>query len=85
LYLRKSLDYEVAQTHNLTIVVTDEGLLPQRQATSSILVTVQDVNDNTPVSIVYKIRQITSVELIETWAFRLIMLNLTVLVSEKNW
>ncbi|XP_062584764.1 protocadherin Fat 3-like [Saccostrea cucullata] len=48
LYLRKSLDYEVTQSHNLTIVVTDQGLLPQQQATSNILVTVQDINDNTP-------------------------------------
>lgn len=53
LYLRKSLDYEVTQTHDITIVVTDQGLLPQQQATSNILVTVQDVNDNMPVRIIY--------------------------------
>lgn len=50
LYLRKSLDYEVTQVHNLTVVVTDQGLLPQKQATSTVMVTVEDVNDNQPVS-----------------------------------
>lgn len=50
LYLRKSLDYEVTQVHNLTVVVTDQGLLPQKQATSTVMVTVEDVNDNLPVS-----------------------------------
>ena len=46
----RSLDYEVTQGHSLTVVVTDQGLLPQRQATSTVTVTVEDVNDNTPVS-----------------------------------
>lgn len=50
LYLRKSLDYEVTRVHNLTVVVTDQGLLPQKQATSTVMVTVEDVNDNPPVS-----------------------------------
>lgn len=39
------LDFELAQFYNLTVIVTDEGLL---KTTCAIMVEVQDLNDNIP-------------------------------------
>ena len=42
-----SLDYESFQMHNITITVSDRGIIP-RQSTSYIIVNVLDYNDNPP-------------------------------------
>ncbi|OWF39317.1 protocadherin Fat 4-like [Mizuhopecten yessoensis] len=48
IYLLKTLDYESARSYPLTIKVTDSGS-PVLSATSTVIVYVNDVNDNTPV------------------------------------
>jgi hypothetical protein len=46
--LETPLDYELATTHSLSIVATDDGI-PQRFATATLFIDVVDVNDNAPV------------------------------------
>lgn len=48
LTLKRHLDYEIAQRHSLIITATDTGI-PPLSANLTILVEVQDVNDNPPV------------------------------------
>lgn len=48
LVLSRHLDYETAQRHSLIVTATDGGL-PPLSADLTILVDVQDVNDNPPV------------------------------------
>lgn len=48
LTLRKHLDYEMTQRHSLVVTATDTGT-PPLSANLTILVEVQDVNDNPPV------------------------------------
>lgn len=48
LTLARHLDYETAQRHSLVIIATDTGE-PQLSANLTVLVEVQDVNDNRPV------------------------------------
>lgn len=48
LSLQRKLDYESAQRHSLLVVAIDKGS-PQLQANLTILVEVQDCNDNLPV------------------------------------
>jgi protocadherin-16/23 len=48
LTLARHLDYETAQRHSLIIIATDTGE-PQLSANLTVLVEVQDVNDNRPV------------------------------------
>lgn len=48
LTLTRHLDYETAQRHSLTITATDMGI-PPLSANLTVLVEVQDVNDNPPV------------------------------------
>lgn len=48
LSLIRKLDYETAQRHSLLIVGSDKGV-PQLQANLTVLVEVQDCNDNLPV------------------------------------
>lgn len=48
LTLSRHLDYETAQRHSLIVTATDSGE-PKLSANLTILVEVQDVNDNAPV------------------------------------
>ncbi|XP_078509585.1 protocadherin alpha-7-like isoform X4 [Lissotriton helveticus] len=48
LVLKKQLDREQRAEHHVTITAVDGGN-PKRSGTSEIIITVQDVNDNTPV------------------------------------
>lgn len=48
LTLTRHLDYETAQRHSLVITATDTGI-PPLSANLTVLVEVQDVNDNPPV------------------------------------
>lgn len=48
LTLTRHLDYEVGQRHSLVIVATDSGT-PSLSSNMSLIVEVQDVNDNPPV------------------------------------
>lgn len=48
LTLRRRLDYESAQRHTIVITATDSGV-PPLSANLTIIVEVQDVNDNPPV------------------------------------
>lgn len=48
LTLKRHLDYEISQRHSLIITATDIGI-PPLSANLTILVEVQDVNDNPPV------------------------------------
>lgn len=48
LTLNRQLDYETAQRHNLIITASDTGV-PPLSANLTVLVEVQDVNDNVPV------------------------------------
>lgn len=48
LTLTRHLDYETAQRHSLVITATDTGV-PPLSANLTVLVEVQDVNDNLPV------------------------------------
>lgn len=48
LTLKRHLDYETAQRHTLVVTATDTGI-PALSANLTILVEVQDVNDNPPV------------------------------------
>ncbi|CAH1987791.1 unnamed protein product [Acanthoscelides obtectus] len=48
LTLSRKLDYETAQRHNLVITATDAGT-PALSANLTVLVEVQDINDNAPV------------------------------------
>jgi protocadherin-16/23 len=48
LTLARHLDYETAQRHSLIIIATDTGE-PQLSANLTVLVEVQDMNDNRPV------------------------------------
>ena len=43
----KTLDYEAQQTYNLVIEALDGGF-PALQATTSLMVSVTDMNDNAP-------------------------------------
>lgn len=47
LTLKKHLDYEVTQRHTLIVTATDTGI-PPLSANLTILVEVQDINDNPP-------------------------------------
>lgn len=48
LTLTRRLDYEVAQRHSLVIVASDTGV-PSLSSNLTLVVEVQDVNDNPPV------------------------------------
>lgn len=48
LTLTRHLDYEVAQRHSLVIVASDTGI-PSLSSNLTLVVEVQDVNDNPPV------------------------------------
>jgi protocadherin-16/23 len=48
LTLARHLDYETAQRHSLVVIATDTGE-PPLSANLTVLVEVQDVNDNRPV------------------------------------
>lgn len=48
LTLSRHLDYETTQRHSLVVTATDKGN-PQLSANLTVLVEVQDVNDNLPV------------------------------------
>lgn len=48
LTLTRHLDYETAQRHSLIITATDTGV-PAMSANLTVLVEVQDINDNPPV------------------------------------
>ncbi|XP_056330520.1 protocadherin-16 [Danio aesculapii] len=47
LILADKLDFEIANSYNLTIVVSDRGI-PQRSSSVPVLITVMDTNDNPP-------------------------------------
>ncbi|XP_062910903.1 protocadherin-10-like [Mobula hypostoma] len=61
LLLQKPLDREVMATHSITLTAEDGGF-PPRSGTVQIVVTVKDVNDNTPVfsQSVYRVRLLES-------------------------
>lgn len=48
LVITRNLDYETMQRHSITITATDNGI-PALSANLTVLVEVQDVNDNPPV------------------------------------
>lgn len=47
LILVEDLDFEAAQSYNLTVVVSDRGI-PQRSSSVVVLISVKDANDNPP-------------------------------------
>ncbi|KAL5011978.1 hypothetical protein ScPMuIL_010529 [Solemya velum] len=47
-YLTKQLDYEARRQYNLTIVASDQGSPFSKSSNITVLVEVQDVNDNAP-------------------------------------
>lgn len=48
LTLSRTLDFEVAQSHSFVVMASDQGS-PQQSANMTVIVDVQDVNDNPPV------------------------------------
>ncbi|CAH1802490.1 unnamed protein product [Owenia fusiformis] len=46
--LKKSLDYEIAHTHRMTVQATDKGV-PPRSGTTEVIIHVDNRNDNAPV------------------------------------
>lgn len=48
LTLSRALDFEVAQSHSFVVMASDQGS-PQQSANMTVIVDVQDVNDNPPV------------------------------------
>ncbi|XP_055613525.1 protein dachsous [Uranotaenia lowii] len=48
IYLRTKLDRELYDRYNITVIVSDNGV-PTLSATTHVIVTVQDANDNSPV------------------------------------
>ncbi|XP_053692497.1 protein dachsous [Sabethes cyaneus] len=48
IYLRTKLDRELQERYNITVIVSDNGV-PTLTATSHVIVTVLDANDNSPV------------------------------------
>lgn len=47
---KESLDYEVATSHTITIQAVDTGFIPARTAQTTLVITVDDENDNKPVT-----------------------------------